>query len=280
MKCTSILFTFLLITNIAYSQNTITGQVIDAETGQPIPFVNIGIVELLKGTVSTQNGAFTLGYNGESDEVSFSAIGFEPAKRTVKELLANSAVMLQPVRYELDEITVEEKALGRIKDMGFNLKKRGHSIGFGSTLLGTEIGGLIDIDRETIIYSAHFIFNHTGNDSLLFRVNLYEMENDKPGRNLIPENVLFNPPKEPGTATVDLRKFDLVTDKSVLLSVEWVEAVSLDNQEIQDISFRADRKMRRPNTWYRSTSLAPFMKMDQYVKYNIGFYLTAQQVKK
>lgn len=280
MKAHSILIPLLLISYSVFSQNSISGDVIDAETNQPIPYVNIGIVELMKGTVSNSEGAFTLGYDGEDDVVSFSAIGYEPAKKSVEDLLANNEVSLQPVRYELDEITVEEKALGRIKEMGHNLKKRGQSIGFGSTLLGTEIGGLIDIDRETIIYSAHFTFNHTGNDSLLFRVNLYEMNSGKPGRNLIPENVLFSPPKEPGTVKVDLREFDLVTDKSVLLSVEWIEAVSLDKQEIQDISFRADRKMRRPNTWYRSTSQAPFIKMDQYVKYDIGFYLTAQQVKK
>jgi hypothetical protein len=280
MKLISILFPLLLITNAAFSQNSISGHVIDSVTNQGIPYVNIGIIKLMKGTVSDGEGLFSLSYNSEDDIVSFSAIGYESVKRSVQELMDNNSVTMKPIRYELEEISVKEKALGRIKDMGHNLKERGKSIGFGSTLLGTEIGGQIEIDRETIIYSAHFIFNHTGNDSLLFRVNLYEMENGKPGRNLIPENVLFNPLKEPGTATVDLRKFDLVTDKTVLLSVEWVKAVSLDNQEIQDFSFRAERKIRKPNTWYRSTSLTPFIKMDQYVKYNIGFYLTAQQVKK
>ncbi|MEQ8524496.1 carboxypeptidase-like regulatory domain-containing protein [Gracilimonas sp.] len=270
----------LLLSTLSFSQEKVTGIVQDAETGKAVPYVNIGIISLMKGTVSNAEGKFSLGYTAEIDSVTFSAIGYETDTFSIKDILADEVILLNPATYNLDEITVKEKALGRIKELGYNLNKKRQSISFGSTLLGTEIGGLIEIDRQTLIYSAHFIFNHTGDDSLLFRVNLYEMNGDKPVRNLITENELFRAPKEPGTVLVNLRGYDIVTEENVLLTVEWIEAVSLNNSEIQDISFRADRTMRKPNTWFRTTSQAPLLKMDQFVKYNIGFYLTAQQVKK
>jgi hypothetical protein len=115
---------------------------------------------------------------------------------------------------------------------------------------------------------------------MIFRVNIYEMENGRPSANLIPENVLLEAPIEPGTVSVNLSRFNIITDKDVLLSLEWVEAVSLGDNEIQSITFRAQKTRKNPNTWFRSTSFSPFIKFDEFVKYNIGFYITAQQVRK
>lgn len=281
MKIISLTFilTFLIAFS-GYSQNTVSGSIIDAKTKEPIPYVNIGIIKLMKGTVSDDSGVFMLSYKSEKDTVTFSAIGYGAVTRTVAELMENGEVLLSPVLYELEEITVQKKALEGVTELGYNLRKRGESVGFGSTQLGTEIGGLLEIDRETIIYSAHFTFNNTSKDGLLYRVNIYEMENGKPLKNLIPENVLLETPYEPGTVSVNLSKYNIITEKDVLLSLEWVKAVPLSEDEIQDITFRVDKTRRNPNTWFRSTSFAPFVKFDEFVKYNLGFYITAQQVKK
>jgi len=279
-KFNVVLLFVVLLSQAAIAQGILSGNIIDVETSQPIPYVNIGIVELMKGTVSDDEGSFSLTYNSRDDVISFSAIGYEPIKISVQELLDRKSVTLTPVRYELEEITVQEKALGKLKNLGHNLKKRGQSVGFGSTQLGTEIGGLIKIDRETIIYSAHFTFNNVSEDSLLFRVNIYEMEDGKPFRNLVPENVLVAAPDQPGTISVNLSSYNIVTDQNVMLSLEWVKAVTLEKNEIQGLSIRADKTMRNPNAWFRSTSLAPFVKMEHFVKYNLGFYVEARQVKK
>ena len=193
-------------------------------------------------------------------------------------MLKKNAIQLTPATYEMEEIVVQEKALGKMKNLGYKLEKRGQSVGFGSTQLGTEIGGLIEIDRETIIYQAFFTVNNTSEEELLFRVNLYEFENGNPVRNLIPENVIIAAPKEPGTFSVNLTKYNIVTEKDVLLSLEWVKAVSVEQDEIQGIAFRAAKSRRSPNMYMKFTSLAPFRKMDEFVKYHLGFYVTARQV--
>ena len=262
---------------LSIAQGQVDGVVLDADTNEPIPYVNIGIIKQLRGTVSSTNGQFKLRFESDADTVLFSAIGFQSVKSSIRDLLNNPALKLEKTTYRLEEIVVNERPLGNLKDLGYNLRKRGHSIGFGSTQLGTEIGGLIEIDRETVIYSARFIFNSTADDKLLFRVNVYEFENGKPIKNLVPENILVSSPGEPGTLSVNLSDYKIVTDKDVLLTLEWVEAVSLDENEIQNVSFRSDRTRRNANVYLKSTSHAPFMKIDQFIKYHLGFYVTARQ---
>jgi hypothetical protein len=263
---------------LSVSQNYVNGVVLDSDTDAPIPYVNIGIAERMSGTVSGGQGLFQLRYESETDSVLFSAIGYQSYKTADHDLLDDTSVLLSPEMYNLEEIVVSERALGRMTELGYNLRKRGQNVGFGSTQLGTEIGGLVQIDREIIIYRAHFTFNNTGKEKLLFRVNLYEFEGGEPFKNLIPENILISPPDQPGTITVDLSNYNIATDKDILLSLEWVEAVSLEENEIQNITFRADRTRRDANVYFRSTSHAPFWKFDQFVKYHLGFYVTARQV--
>ena len=280
MKISVLLLVIIfLIVQAGYSQNFSAGQVLDAETGDPIPYVNIGITKRMAGTVSDENGVFRLKYNSEGDLITISAIGYEIHEITVRDLLNDDSIYMTQTMYEIEEIIVEERALGGIKNLGYKLDNRGESVGFGSTQLGTEIGGLIEIDRETIIYQAFFTVNRTTDEELLFRVNLYEFENGESKRNLIPENVLVAAPEEPGTFSVNLTKYNIVTEKDVMLSLEWVKAVSLEQDEIQGLAFRADKTRRNPNAYFRSTSHAPMLSMEQFIKYNLGFYLAVRQVR-
>jgi hypothetical protein len=177
----------------------------------------------------------------------------------------------------MEEIIVEEKGLSELRELGYNLKRRRQSIGFGSTLLGTEIGAHINIDKETVVEKAFFIFNRSRGENLLFRVNLYQFDGEKVGPNLIPENVIIESPDSARTVSVDLSKYNIVTSKNLLLSLEWVDAVNLGEDEVQGITFRADESRRGSNTYLKTTSFAPFIKTDSYVKYRLGFYLTVRQ---
>jgi hypothetical protein len=52
---------FLLFNFLAVSQEIeMNGSIIDAQTNSPIEFVNIGVFHKNKGTVSNQNGKFSM----------------------------------------------------------------------------------------------------------------------------------------------------------------------------------------------------------------------------
>jgi hypothetical protein len=274
-----VVFATLMFVNIGFSQGVTEGRIVDSQSNKPIPYVNIGIPTGNIGTVSDSNGNFKLQYRSDNDMVMISAIGYRGRQVSVPDLLQAPVVFLEPITYTMDEIVVEEQALGELKELGYHLKKRRQSIGFGSTLLGTEIGALIRVDRETVVEEAFFTFNRARGEQLLFRVNLYRFENGSAGENLIPENVLVQSPESATTVSVDLSSYNITVQDDILLSLEWVDAVTLEENELQGIAFRADKSRRGSNTYLKTTSFAPFISTDPFVKYRLGFYITARQVR-
>jgi hypothetical protein len=74
---------------LANAQTLVTGKVSDSSSGDPVPFVNIIITDLAKGTVSNLDGEFNfrLPDNAEDEmEVVFSHIGYRSVRFTIAEL--------------------------------------------------------------------------------------------------------------------------------------------------------------------------------------------------
>ncbi len=259
----------------AYSQTTVKGTILDAETSLPIPYVNIGITQLRKGTVSDSNGKFILGYNSKSDSVTFSAIGYFTRKMIVQDIFNSREISLVPKVYQVEDIVVYATTLGDEKILGNKIKEKEQSISFGNANLGTEIGVKVEAKHKTRIESAHFIINFVGAEDLLYRVNIYKMDGDKVGENLLPENVIIQGKQMKGTLSVDLSKYVMVIEGEVLLSLEYIEG-SLDSNT--GIAFRAKKVgKRKADTFMKYTSLSEYRKVE-FVNYQLGFYLVGREV--
>ncbi len=70
--------------NTGQQKYEVTGRVLNAGTGDPLPDVNIVIKNTSNGTVSREGGRFTLPMEKESAEAWFSYVGFMPVSREVK----------------------------------------------------------------------------------------------------------------------------------------------------------------------------------------------------
>ena len=170
------------------AQSNITGSIVDVQTKVANPYVNIGIVEQERGTVSNFDGKFTLNLH-KGDEVTFSAIGYKSQILVESDLFNDIIVKLAPTKYALEIIDVQASTLeSEEKIFGLRNETRGHSIGFGNIQLGAEIGAPILIEKSTYVKSANFVLNHAKGDSLLFRVNIYKLADGNVGENLLEEN--------------------------------------------------------------------------------------------
>lgn len=276
MKCTLFILSLWFISFDLCAQTVLSSKVIDQKTGEGIPYVNIGFISLMQGTVSDGEGEFQISYRSSEDTLSFSAIGYRRTDIVVNELIDMKEIPMIPEVYDLEEVLVDAEGYGPIQDLGIRLRKRSQSVGFGSTQLGTEIAALIPIDRPTVIYSAHFVVNHLNKEPLLLRLNIYEMKDGKPERNIVPENILIEAPSEKGEVVADLMKYDLQVNDDVLLSLEWIEGVQVEGS--QGITFRARNVRKRPNMWFRNSSLSPLLPMDDLVRMQLGFFLRGQQL--
>ncbi len=263
--------------NIAAAQN-VKGLVTDSSTGEPVPYVNIGIIELQLGTVSNGSGLFSLKYKSPSDTVVFSAIGYYLKKLAISDIQNSSRIFMEPKTYDMEEIVVRSDTYSELKVFGNKQEKKGQSFGFGSGELGSEIGAKIKLKRSTLIKSANFSVNFVGeSDSMKYRVNLYSMNDGEPRENLIKENIIVSGKQERGTFSVDLSELEIIARGEVILALEWVEnPEDLDNSGMM---FRAKKvRKKNANAYLRYTSFSRLRKV-AVVNNELAFYLEGKEIK-
>jgi hypothetical protein len=107
-KISYVLFLFWLSLNIYGQKTTISGKVFDAETGEPIPYVNIGFQHSLVGTISETDGSFFLQTTKASDTLLVSCVGYNVSRIAVlkgKEQVLE--VKLVPMSIALEAVVVK-----------------------------------------------------------------------------------------------------------------------------------------------------------------------------
>ncbi len=279
------LFLFSFTPFFLFSQNIIQGKIIDAQTGSPVPFVNIGIKSLGSGSVSDEVGVFQLSIEKAKpdDLVSISSIGYEGRELSVSSLKENPVIQLSAVTYTIDKVELLAKQWSsKTITIGNDKRKRKQSVGFANSQLGTEIAALLPIEQETWIKSAHFIVNRGSRDSLLFRLNIFQYENGQKGDNLVRENILLPAPTKKGLMSIDLEKYNLVTDQPILLSLQWIKAYEKTDKLL--ITFNAQKAAAKENLYLKHSSVTGFSKISEAFpgapKYELCFYIKGQEVKR
>ncbi len=272
------LLLFFLCAELLPAQVTVSGRVTNAATGAPLSYVNIGVPALAIGTVSDADGNFRLQVPDANQVIAFSAIGYSLVELSARTVLENPSVQLAGKRYALPEVqVVASRFAGEDERFGERNERRGHSVGFGSQQLGTEIGAPIALEGPTYLKSAHFVLNHAQGDSLLFRVNIYDFRDGTVGENLLRENVLIRGRQERGTITVDLTPYELVPDADVLLALEWIR----DDEGKGNVGVTFDTaKGKNPRGIYvKQTSLTPFAPLPYQGQRKPCFYFVGVRMK-
>lgn len=234
MKKLLLLFIFFFCVTIGSAQDKIYmgATVVDVETNEPIPYVNIGFFEQGIGTVSDDEGHFKLSYSEKElkkfPSLQFSSIGYETLEIAFKEIQDLSSykvlVYLTPKENDLDEIVLKttkrnfEKLGSSVyakREMGYWRNKEG---------LGGEIATRITVDhKNTQLHSLTFNIQENLSDSLLVRVKVYDYNRGFPGNNLLTENIFHMVSKKKGEETIPLKEHRIVVDEDIIVSLELVE---------------------------------------------------------
>lgn len=91
----------------AQSSVTVRGTVTDAETGDPLPAANIQIDGTYRGTITNDEGRFTLDLEALPATLVVRFIGYEAARRTIDEAPTEPLrIALAPSTLEMDELVV------------------------------------------------------------------------------------------------------------------------------------------------------------------------------
>ncbi|WP_299436525.1 carboxypeptidase-like regulatory domain-containing protein [uncultured Maribacter sp.] len=240
------------------------GLILDKRTNEPLPYVNIGILNREIGTVSNSNGKFSLELKEEynKDTIRISSIGFKPVEVLIRKIIQRK----EPVVYkleedlsELNEVVITAKSFKK-RTLGNKTESKFISTGFSYDQLGAEMGVKINIRKNPTIVDA-FNFNIPYNRlsaKSVFRLNFYSINKSKPDVNLLKDNILVTiESKQTGNVTIDLKPYDIVLTDDVITTLEWVETKG-ENNKGEAIFFSLG--ILNSGTLYKKSSQAKFRK--------------------
>jgi hypothetical protein len=230
----SLFFALSLINcSLIFAQSSFKGVVIDAENNQPVPYVSIGIINKADGTVSNVKGEFEINLDAKvanDDTLKFSSVGYESKAFLVgdlKQKFKNTSlgISLKKSISQLKPVVINSKR-AHVKILGYETTSKLLGLGVGTNAIGSQGGVRIPIKHQnTSIENLSFFIIQNTFERLTFRVNIYEMNDGKPGNNILNDNVIFKVgDKQSGKITVDLTNYNVIVNKDVLITVEWIDA--------------------------------------------------------
>lgn len=235
----ALLFLLGISISLIAQEKKVIGRLVDAETKQAIPYVNIGVFQKNIGTVSDENGNFVLGfsdYSTASDSIIFSHIGYQTVKYAISQLLKSVGdISLFPASELLQEVSIKPKKMAK-KFLGRNGKGLGlMHFNFYTFYekevddrLGKEAGVLLPVKRDCFLNELQMNISSNEFSNLKFRLNLYKVVDGIPTELIMPKEVIFEI-KEGyvGLYSLDLRSYNLYLSKDmglVAATIQWVES--------------------------------------------------------
>lgn len=104
-------FIAFFCSNFALGQGQITkirGKVFDAQTNEPLPYVNVTFKNTTQGTITSEKGEFFLESRTATDTLIVSFVGYKPAMLRVKKgVYQEVSVNLEPEAIELEAVVVK-----------------------------------------------------------------------------------------------------------------------------------------------------------------------------
>ena len=225
-------YLLLICFNIQFGicQVDLVGQVIDVDTKEPLPYVNIGLVNQNIGTVTDEAGYFVLEVprNGFSDAtLRFSMIGFEPQDFRLQEYRDQKtlSIPLKEKATALEEMVLTTKRNKyQTKILGNKTTSQLIYAAFTTNKLGNEMGFLVRGRKNPMIlkkFNVSLVENDYG--PIRFRLNFYDLKDNLPNETLLNENIIVETDIQSGIVSKDLTPYEIVIDQDFFVAIEWIE---------------------------------------------------------
>ena len=212
------------------AQTFVIGQVIDAATKEPLPYVNIGLLNKNIGTVSDEAGYFEFEVNTEQnsrDTLRFSMIGFQTKSYTLNDFINQNEieVYLTEKSTALDEVILSSKRKNyQTKILGNKTTSKALYAAFTSNKLGNEMGFIVRARKHPMIlkkFNISLVENDYG--PIKFRLNIYDVLNGLPNKTLLKDNIFIETEESSGIVSLDLTPYEIILDQDFFIAIEWIE---------------------------------------------------------
>ncbi|MCF6213489.1 MAG: carboxypeptidase-like regulatory domain-containing protein [Flavobacteriaceae bacterium] len=187
------------------------------------------------GTVSNENGEFSLNINNYyiQDTLKISCLGYKSKEFLIKDLLNGKSneikISLEDNTEKLKEITITSRKL-KTYTQGKKRINSKNKVYFAipsikNLNLGSEIGRKFSLGsrKASILENFQFYLIESNFKNLKFRLNIYSIENKRPGNKLNDSNILVNVDNYfKGWIKVNLIDYNLKIKQDIIITVEWI----------------------------------------------------------
>ncbi|MEM9830212.1 MAG: carboxypeptidase-like regulatory domain-containing protein [Bacteroidota bacterium] len=277
MKAIVILFiSIALFAHTTFSQ-TISGIVLDSATQEPMAYVHIGVLGKNLGVISRDDGTFQIDLSEASsqDRLTFSSVGYHT--QHIPQSSWGSAplkVYLSPRTFTLREVVVEDSRLSNPVKLGRYQPTKWTSgqSGLQNFGWGGEWGIRIFNDGQAYrVTDINFHTRFNTMDSVLFRINIYDVKDSMPNNSLLQEELLVKSYKRDKWISQDVSSRQLLIDEVIIVTFEVVQLWRSSRGD-NALFFTHGEGYDRGGTYARASSLAPWKKEG----IPIALYLTAE----
>ena len=219
-----IVLALLLSTNLAFGQ--ISGVVVNSETKEPIPYVNIWVEDANIGATSNLSGEFSLPKIAIDQILIFSSIGFETKRLELDSKTIQKQVELDPKITELEEVVVLPNQ-GVLQQVIGSFKKSTIYQSFGCSEKPWIVARFFPYSEHyhqtNFLKSIKFLTKSDVQDAK-FNVRLYTVnEQGEPGNYLFDKNIFGIAKKGSKITIVNLSTMQIEFPKSgFFIAIEWL----------------------------------------------------------
>ena len=262
MKTIALILLLLNLATLVEAQ-VINGIVFDSATQAPLPYVHVGVRGKNLGTISRDDGTFRIDLTKAAftDSLTFSSVGYrtqhiaqpEKTQDYLKVFLATQTYTLREVLIENERI-YEPVKLGRHQPTKITT---GHS-GPGDFGFGGEWGVRIANQDQTyriVDIAFHTRFNTL--DSVLFRINIYSIQDDLPHESLLQHELLVKSYRRDKWITKDVSDKRIIIDQDIIVTFEVLQ-LWRSARGNNALFFTHDTNPQQSKTYRRLSSLAPW----------------------
>lgn len=226
----------LLVTiQLGYSQTALHGKVVNQADKKPIAYANIGIANTGIGTISNEDGSFSLQVPTLhlEDTLRFSAIGYGKRSIPIQSILEKDVVVyLKEHVTQLNEVTItSKKEKNKTFELG-NRKSRGGTLETDTIYAGSATALLIEnknpvqksFSFPVYLQSASIRIFRNNLSSFKMRVRLYSVDSitKSPGEDLLNKSVVAESTMRNGWLTFDLSEFQYLIQKPFFIAFEQI----------------------------------------------------------
>jgi hypothetical protein len=226
---------FFLTFHFAYGQVSIKGKVVDQSTKKPIAYTNIGIVNTGIGTISNEDGSFSLQVPDVNlkDTLRLSAIGFGKKNISIQSFLGRDlTIYLKEQIIQLNEVTVKTiKEKNKFFELG-NRRSRGGTLETDTVYAGSATALLIEnkkpIQKElsfpVYLKEARIRIFRNNLSSFKLRVRLYSIDSltRGPGEDLLNKSIVVESSMKNGWVIFDFSELQFLITKPFFVAFERI----------------------------------------------------------